>query len=84
MTIYEIKIKLALERKVLERGAAIVGIHSVVVEDGVVFAGFDIEHNRLGDGVLFFEFPLPSLIGRADIREFVGWLASSSWGEAVH
>jgi hypothetical protein len=74
------EIKLMLERKVLERGASIVGVHSVAVEDGVVYAGFD-----LADRVMFFEFELPELVSRADIREFTEWLASPSCvGMTVH
>jgi hypothetical protein len=76
------EVKLMLERRVLERGASIVGVHSVVVEDGVVYAGFDLTP---GDEVLFFEFELPELVSRADVREFAAWLASPSYaGMTVH
>jgi hypothetical protein len=35
--------------------------------------------------VLFFEFRLPALVSRADIREFAEWLASPSYaGMTVH
>jgi hypothetical protein len=79
------EIKLILERKVLERGASIVGIHSVAIEDGVVFAGFDLEPDPLGHGVMFFEFKLPALVSRDDIRKFAEWLASPSYaGMTVH
>jgi hypothetical protein len=79
------EVKLMLERKVLERGAAIVGVHSVAVEDGVVYAGFDLAPDPIGDGVMFFEFKLPALVSRADVREFTEWLASPSHaGMTVH
>jgi hypothetical protein len=78
------EIKLMLERKVLERGASIVGIHSVAVEDGVVYAGFDLAPDPVGDGVMFFEFELPELVSRADVREFTEWLASPNAEMTVH
>jgi len=50
-----------------------------------VYAGFDLAPDPIGDGVMFFEFKLPALVSRADIREFTEWLASPSYaGMTVH
>jgi hypothetical protein len=75
-----VEVKVELERTAIERGVTIVGVHSVVVEDDVCYAGFDLAP----DGVLFFEFRLPALVSRADIREFTEWLASPNAEMTVH
>jgi hypothetical protein len=47
---------------------------------------FDIAPDSAGDGsgILFFEFELPALISRAELRAFGEWLASSGFTGTVH
>jgi hypothetical protein len=76
------EVKFRLEQKLLDlaRGGlvpVITGLHSVTVEDNTVSVGFDIVPDPTGDGILFFEFELPALVSRADLRAFGEWLASS-------
>ena len=76
------EIKLGLERKLLELGVSIVGVHSVSAEDDVVFAGYDLTAHPW---LLFYEFKLPELVNRDDIRAFAAWLAEPGYcGETVH
>jgi hypothetical protein len=56
-----------------------VGVHSVVVEDGVVSVGFDLARNGTEEATLFFEFRLP-IQSRNELPEFARWLASPSSG----
>lgn len=59
----------------------ITGVHSVVVEDGVVCVGFDLARNGTEEATLFFEFRLPiQLVSRDELPEFARWLASPSSG----
>ena len=58
------EVKFALDRKLLELAGGgpvptIVGVHSVVVEDGVVSVGFDVARRGTEEATLFFEFRLP-------------------------
>jgi hypothetical protein len=62
----------------------IVGLHSVTLENDTVSVGFDIVPDPTGDGILFFEFELPALVSRADVRAFGEWLATSGYDGAVH
>ena len=62
----------------------IVGLHSVTIENDTVFCGFDIAPDPTGDGILFFEFELPTLVSRGDLRAFGEWLASSGYGGTLH
>ena len=62
----------------------ITGLHSVTVENDTVFCGFDIVPDPTGDGILFFEFELPALVCRDDLRAFGEWLASSGYGGTLH
>jgi hypothetical protein len=83
------EVKFALDRKLLElaRGGlvpVITGLHSVTLEDGTVFCGFDIVPDPTGSGILFFEFELPALVSRDDLRAFGEWLATSGYDGAVH
>jgi hypothetical protein len=83
------EVKFALDRKLLElaRGGlvpVITGVHSVVVEDNTVSVGFDIVPDPTGDGILFFEFEIPALVSRDDLRAFGEWLATSGYDGAVH
>ena len=79
-----IEVKLALERKAIELGVRIVGVHSVCLVDGDVDVIFDVEPDPSGNG-LHFVFPLPQLVNRSDLREFSEWLAASGYsGETVH
>jgi hypothetical protein len=64
--------------------AQITGLHSVTVENDTVFCGFDIVPDPTGDGILFFEFELPALVSRDDLRAFGEWLASSGYGGTLH
>ena len=83
------EVKFALDRKLLElaRGGlvpVITGLHSVTVENDTVFCDFDIAPDPTGDGILFFEFELPALVSRDDLRAFGEWLASSGYGGTLH
>ena len=80
-----IEVKLELERKAIEQGVSIVGVHSVcLVDEDTVSAIFDIAPDPTGNG-LHFEFPLPQLVSRNDLREFSEWLAMTGYrGETVH
>lgn len=76
------EIKLGLERKVLELGTSITGVHSVATEGDTVFAGFDLAADPW---VLFCEFERPESVGRDDVRSFAQWLASPNYGdETLH
>ena len=62
----------------------IVGVHSVVLVDGTtVNVIYDIEPDVSGSG-LHFEFELPALVSRDDLRAFGEWLASSGFTGTVH
>jgi hypothetical protein len=83
------EVKFALDRKLLElaRGGVvpvITGLHSVYVEGDTVSVGYDIAPDPTGDGILFFEFELPALVSRDDLRAFGEWLASSGYGGTLH
>jgi hypothetical protein len=83
------EVKFALDQKLLDlaRGGlapVITGLHSVTVENDTVFCGFDIVPDPTGDGILFFEFELPALVSRDDLRAFGEWLASSGYGGTLH
>jgi hypothetical protein len=79
-----IEIKLALERKAIEMAVTITGVHSCAVEDGIAYVIFDVAPDEAGCG-LHFEFPLPQLVSRNDLREFSEWLAMTGYrGETVH
>jgi hypothetical protein len=84
------EVKFALERRLLELASdggpvpAIVGLHSVTVENDTVFCGFDIVPDPTGAGILFFEFELPALVSRDDLRAFGEWLASLGYGGTLH
>ena len=80
------EIKFALDRKLLElaRGGlvpVIAGLHSVTVENETVSCGFDIVTDPTGVGILFFEFELPALLSRDDLRAFSEWLAEANLNE---
>jgi hypothetical protein len=78
------EVKLTLERLTLEQGVMITGVHSVaLVDDSTVSAIFDIEPDPSGNG-LHFEFPLPQVVSRSDLRAFGEWLASSSYGGTLN
>ena len=79
------EVKMALEIKAMELEVSIVGVHSVRLVDGdTVSAIFDIAPDESGNG-LHFEFPLPQLVNRNDLREFGQWLATTGYGgETVH
>jgi hypothetical protein len=75
-----IEVKLALERKAIELGVSITGVHSVcLIDEDTVSAIFDITPDQTGNG-LHFEFPLPQLVSRNDLREFGEWLAATGYG----
>ncbi len=79
------EVKLMLERKTLELGVTIIGVHSVLmVDEEMVSAIFDIAPDESGSGMLF-TFPLPQLVSRNDLAEFAEWLAQFGWnGETLH
>ena len=83
------EVKFALDRKLLELSGGgpvptIVGVHSVVLVDGTtVSVIYDIEPDVSGSG-LHFEFELPTLVSRDDLRAFGEWLATSGYDGAVH
>ena len=83
------EVKFALDRKLLELAGGgpvptIVGVHSVVLVDGTtVSVIYDIEPDVSGSG-LHFEFELPTLVSRDDLRAFGEWLASSGYGGTLH
>ena len=60
------------------------GVHSVVLVDGTtVSVIYDIEPDVSGSG-LHFEFELPTLVSRDDLRAFGEWLATSGYDGPVH
>ena len=83
------EVKFALDRKLLELAGGgpvptIVGVHSVVLVDGsTVSVIYDIEPDVSGSG-LHFEFELPTLVSRGDLRAFGEWLASSGYSGTLH
>jgi hypothetical protein len=75
------EVKIALDRKLLSlaregRVPVIPSIHSVALEDGIVYCMYDIEP-RTEDDPLLFEFERPELVSSDDIRDFAAWLAWS-------
>jgi hypothetical protein len=68
------EVKLTLERKALERGVTIVGLHSWIVEDDTVYVIYDITPDLDGLG-LHFSFPFPEQVTRDELRRFSEWLA---------
>ena len=83
------EVKFRLEQRLLELAGGgpvptIVGVHSVVLVDGTtVSVIYDIEPDVSGSG-LHFEFELPTLVSREDLRAFGEWLASSGYGGTLH
>jgi hypothetical protein len=80
------EVKMELERKALDLGARIVGVHSVyLVDNDTVDVIFDIDPDPAGNG-LHFQFLLPQFISRNDLREFSEWLAEQGCyvGMTIH
>ena len=76
------EIKFALDRQLAKRGSQIVGIHSVVEEEGMVSVGYDLDEP---DGeTLFFEFERPAQVGRDELGFFATWLAWSDVDRTIH
>jgi hypothetical protein len=79
------EVKFELERQLLafaEDGCPpYVGVHSVVVEDGVASFGFDVQREGSQEAtVMFFHVDLPiEQVSLRDMREFAAWLAQPSW-----
>jgi hypothetical protein len=72
-----IEVKLTLERKALELGVTIVGVHSVcLIDDTTVNAIFDIEPDVNGGNGLHFNFALPQLVAKDDLNLFAWWLVA--------
>jgi hypothetical protein len=80
-----IEVKLKLERLTIEMAVTITGVHSVrMAGDDTVSAIFDIKPDPTGNG-LHFEFPLPQLVNKNELREFSEWLAELGYaGMTVH
>jgi hypothetical protein len=75
----EIAFELNMRLAAMSKGGPIpvlVGIHSVVVEDGIASIGFDVMlPHEVGTAVFFFNFELPScLTSRDDVAAFGRWL----------
>ena len=77
------EVKMALERKALDAGVSIVGVHSVVLIGDTVDVIYDVEPDESSSG-MHFQFPLPQLVSRADLNMFALWLAAPHGGMTVH
>lgn len=76
------EIKFELEKVLIAQGRTIVGLHSVHVADGAVFAGYDVAP---GDDVLFYEFVMtPMPVSREEVVQFALWLADRSSHGTLH
>ena len=76
------EVRMALEARLIEMGASVVGVHSLVVEDDIAHIGFDLD----GDEPFFFEVPLPvAYVSRDDLSAFAHWLAAPTgrWRTAL-
>jgi hypothetical protein len=78
------EVKMALELKAMMLAVTITGVHSVcLIDHDTVDAIFDIKPDESGCG-LHFQFPLPQMGSRNDLRAFGEWLASSDYGGTLH
>jgi hypothetical protein len=80
--ILPVEVKMLLERKAIELGVSIVGVHSVVLDENTVDVIYDIAPDENGSG-LHFSFPLPQLVSAEDLSAFASWLAARHVG-TVH
>ena len=78
------EVKFELEQRLQQLSATIVGLHSIVVEGDTVHVGYDILTTEAEDGLLFFEFERPELVGRTEIAEFTRWLAETGPDVTLH
>jgi hypothetical protein len=73
------EVKFTLDQKLLELGSPACTASLLRVS-----VGYDLAPDPTGDGILFFEFELPALVSRNDLRAFGEWLASSGYGGTLH
>jgi hypothetical protein len=83
------QVKFELEKRPLDLAndggpvPVITDVHSIYVEDNTAFVIYDIVPDTAGTG-LHFEFEMPALINRDELRAFGEWLASSAFTGTVH
>jgi hypothetical protein len=86
----EIKFELDQRLAAFAKGGPIpkiTGVHSVVVEDGIVSIGFDVAlPGDIGAALFFFNFPLPPcLTTREEACTFARWLMEGDYsGGTLH
>jgi hypothetical protein len=77
------EVKMQLERKAIDIGVSIVGVHSIrLTDDDTVSAIFEVTPDEDGSG-LHLSFPMPQYVTKDDLPLFAQWLAAQHVG-TVH
>ena len=86
MTPHEVKFALDLKLLELARGGPSDdrGSSQVVLVDGTTVCATTTSSPTFSGSGLHFEFELPALVSRDDLRAFGEWLASSGYGGTLH
>jgi hypothetical protein len=73
------EVKMTLDRAVMATGVTLLGVHSVLLEDGQVHVAFDTDKEEPFN----FAFELPQAVAETDLHLFARWLAAPDRGGAT-